>query len=535
MIPSTTINFDRIFRFLAYAWVFIFAFLWQYNAAPMYDDISYSRMALDKPQVSFWEGEGKQIETWGEVWESSINHYKNINGRLTNILMFFTVLLPSGVSAFIMASLISLMFWAIIKAAEQWAGKPLSSAVVWLTAALMWLWFQWNDSMISMDYALNYVTPTFTTLIFSLAFLSNRQNSLTLWLGITAGFLTGWLHEGFSLPLIAASAIYLIFYNVERKNRGLMLLALVAGACICIINPATFIRIAEHSESKGFIGGIRFIINNLKEVFLQFAVMFVLGVILFIKQRKRFFTNGNLQYILFWGSACIGSVAISIVLKGSGRVLWLASLCLLVATLGFLRELTDCKRIVNSTSSIFIMALCILWTCGVIKTERKISATQQELISQLKANKNGIVYVDLYRMRDIPWWTFGLLHQYAPTTLLWNLAYNYSLHQHPLILPTHYMGKGFEEWDKLLGNNPYRGFDDFWYSKEKIEEGTTYRATMGEKTAKFAPWSKDSQTAGAYTAEPMFAIDEKGDTLWISLIFTPYTRELVKLDSNNAE
>lgn len=527
-LPS---ELSRWLRLGAILWVGVMTYLWQYNAVPMYDDISYSRMVAGGPK-SFWEGEGKLIETWGEVGESVANHYKYINGRLTNTLMFATILTPRWVSSGLLAVLVMLMLWGLVVAAEQASGRRLSAAIVWAAAFGMWWWLPWEDNMISLDYALNYVTPSATALIYGMAFLSGKlgRNAPLFWLGALAGVITGWLHEGFSLPLLGGAFILLVISRENRRSRLWLWLWLLAGAMICILAPSTFIRLAEQTETKGYIGGLMAAVRNLKPLFIPAAICAALTLLALIRLNNRNLREIFNQKILFWVLTGAGSVAMAIVLQGTGRMLWLAMLCMLVYTLAFIGCLWKIGEKTGIAGAILIAALSIVWTVFFVKVERKIAATQRDFIQSLHESRNGIVYVDLYPAEEIPWWTAGLLHQFFPTTVLWNIAYDYSLHQMPLVLPTAYEGLPFEEWPKVAGNNPFRGERDFLYSTTKIEEGTPFRAELGEKTPAKNPLGRMREDVIIESGEPMFAIDAKGDTLWTNNLPIPHNQRLKGLD-----
>lgn len=513
----------------AAVWVALFVALWQAMAVPMYDDISYERMVVAPDPKSFWEGEGKVIENWNEVAESSVNHYKCINGRLTNIIMFSTVLFPRWVGSILVGILAGLMFWGIMRAAGQYPGKRISAALVWLAALLIWWWLPWNDNMISRDYALNYVTPSATALIYAVAFLSGREGSrrLITALGIIAGLLTGLLHEGFSLPIIGASAVLIFFFSPRRKTRLAMTAALIAGALVCILAPSTFARIDEQSQLRGYFGNPMGIVRNLKPMIVPAAISVLLTALYIWKARKRRISD---QKTLFWITAGSIGIAMAVVLGYSGRMLWLPNLCMLVYSLGLLSKLWNPKGTAAISAASVLAAIGILWSILFLRTENQVAKSQRELKAALLSSPDAIVYVSLFPAADIPWWTAGMIHQFFPTTLLWNVAYDYSLHRHPLILPEEFKGKSFEQWEKLPGDNPYRGFPTFWYSKEKIGQGTRLKATMGEKTANANPLLAAPDVVYAETGEPCYAIDAAGDTLWISYLNIPDTRRLKSLD-----
>lgn len=516
-------------------WIIFFVTSWQYISAPIHDDIPYSRVVNDEPEEAFWGCKGKRITSWDDVRFSIVNHYKHINGRLTNLIMIILVPLPNFFSSLIVGVCAGLMFLLSILSIEVCASRKMLSAIVLIMALFWWKWFPWLNNMVSMDYALNYLPPSVTVLWYFLEFFrkpKKSESSAHMIYGILAGLFTGLLHEGFGIPLLVASAIFIFLFKERRKSRLFFSMAILIGLCISVLTPSTLNRISNHITANGLVFDLGVIFSVLRSISLSIFIgaITTIGISIFLLKRKNIASSIFVKKLLFWVIIAVTSIGIGVTLQGGGRYVWLASLGLLIYSFAIIVRLINIPIKVNHLISIIFCIICLIWSILFIGVTRKVSKNQYALIQAITESQNGVVYFDMIRSKDIPWWCWGMIHQYKPITLLWGIAKDYSPNRHPLILPTKYKAKHFEEWSKLPGNNPYRGFDCFWYSKSKVEAGTEFEVMLGDPTNAKVPFLPTPYKTIAITGDSYYSLDERGDTLWISSIELNEGREIMRMD-----
>lgn len=311
----------------------------------------------------------------------------------------------------------------------------------------------------------------------------------------------------------------------------ILLTFLVIGAMICILSPSTIYRAKNYSGVNQFKEFIPTFISGIKSIAIPLTIVCLTTIwALLTKKRMIILLNPSL---LFWILTALGGILIAFVMKGNGRFLWLATVCFIIYTITLVKELWHPSTKTSVFITLFALAICIGWSVAVLNIEKKVSENQYGLINNIKANEGRPVFYNLKRFQDIPFWTFGMVHQYLPTQFLWSINFDYAPDRIPLILPEKYKGKRFKEWEKLPGDNPYRGFDGFWYSHNKIERGTLFLATMGKATPQKNPIFPSSTKVYVMAGYPYYAIDENNDTLWISNLNIPLNREILRLDVIN--
>lgn len=114
---------------------------------------------------------------------------------------------------------------------------------------------------------------------------------------------------------------------------------------------------------------------------------------------------------------------------------------------------------------------------------------------------------------------------------LWNGFLGYEKNRYPLIVPEDYRNKSFEDWPKIEGDNPFRGYDNHWYSRYPIPKGTRFKVTLSERTPFGLPFKPIAESVIIESSkEPFFSVTEQGDTLWISEFDFPYAAEILRVD-----
>ena len=524
---------SAILKYSSILWVVCVVFLWQYFSAAMNDDIAYSRIVEDTVAQDFWDCKGDYIRDYSDVAKSIYNHHMLINGRLaTNTLMFLLVPLPHWLSSAIIGLLAGLMLLTIYWFIGGIKKEQFPSWIFWTVAALLWVWFPWYNSFVSLDFKINYIFPSVLTLIYAKGFIFNDSNKRKGWLlfyAITA-FVLGLSHEGFSLPLIGSSIIICLFDRLRDRKRLLLTVVLISGSILCVFAPSTLMRMNHESAEKGIFCDIDTLILSAKILLIPTVVSIFVWCVCCIKRGVSFFKNVAVRYsVIFWMCSFVIGIAMAIVLNQTGRVYWCSLLSLLVTDLIIIKA-CGFKRNYNKVS-VTLALICVIWSIFLIREVVRVGNNQKEFLTTLTKRNDGIAYVDLIRLQDIPWWTLRMIHQYNVTSELWNGFLGYEKNRYPLIVPEDYRNKSFEDWPKIEGDNPFRGYDNHWYSRYPIPKGTRFKVTLGERTPFGLPFKPIAESVIIESSkEPFFSVTELGDTLWISEFDFPYAAEILRVD-----
>lgn len=173
--------------------------------------------------------------------ESSLSHATYDTGRLCNIVSaIFLGLTPRWVYAL----LTSLWVFFILRAPLRLLHiEPLSPLDMLWNIAILFL-FPWFDCMFTIIFSINYVWTIGWGLLWLLLFCksSDKSDSTGYYvLLLLLGWITGWWHEGFSVPFAFGLFIYFV---ISRRLPNRRQWWLVAGMCLGILSliamPATW-------------------------------------------------------------------------------------------------------------------------------------------------------------------------------------------------------------------------------------------------------------------------------------------------------
>lgn len=255
-----------------------------YNVVPMGDDLLYRFILDDK---TLWSNNiTYEIRDLGDAVNSQYNQYFVTNGRtLVHILvqMFAGPWGPVAFGIFIGCifgiSMILLVIYTIPK------GKRYNP-VIWLLITICLLYFVQGNGIIWTRLAagINYLYPMVLTLSFLIVdknvnYWGRLRNRLWIYpfLGLL-GFITGWSHESYCIPLSGAIFIRIcvILYKHEIKNvssaNWIMYISLWIGSAILVFAPGNFIRVAESPRFfNTLIKGISFLITT--KTFLYLCIL----------------------------------------------------------------------------------------------------------------------------------------------------------------------------------------------------------------------------------------------------------------------
>lgn len=291
-----------------------------YNFVPIGDDLLY-RFILDNQTL--WSNYiTSEISDLGDAIASQYRQYFVTNGRTLVHILVQMFAGPWGTTAFsiFMGSIFGIsMRLLVVYTIPQ--GKRYNP-VIWLLITVCFLYiFQGHGILWSrLAGGTNYLYPIALTLAFLIVYKSlthferlNNNRWIYPLLGLL-GFLTGWSHECFCIPLSATMFIRFCTIIYEHKTKTvspakwIMIISLWIGSAILVFAPGNFIRVAESPNFVNTLGkGIGFLLNT-----KTFCIVVILMTLLAIFNKillRRLIKDRRYDFIMLFFSILFGMIA----------------------------------------------------------------------------------------------------------------------------------------------------------------------------------------------------------------------------------
>ncbi|MCM1153104.1 MAG: DUF6056 family protein [Muribaculum sp.] len=464
----------------------VFVCIWRSMLPLVNDDLMYSHTVLpDEPL--FWDAYGDPISSWGDVFDSCVQHWLVINGRLTNIITFIVLYSPSWIRVALSTFIITATIWMIVVIACGKKGMQ-SSWMVALLMLLSWKLLPWNDHMASTCYYLNYALPGLMALLFAWIFLSKRKyTSIEMAVIMLFSFLLGWMHEGISLPLCAAGCVCLFVDKTEVRNKVLIITALAAGTALVVFAPSTLARASrEAGEQYDFKTVVLKIIPFLYSLYLY------VGILILVWWRRGWkCVKQNLRGGIFWLTLSVATIAMCVVLGLTGRMFWALDLAFMILSYRALYYNFEYCRHPHKFIAIIVTVIFAAFMALIIHWQHRLTEINDEIVAQITASNRPIAYTELILPQNIPWYTMGLLYTfdipnlgYIANSYLPDKSYKGKI---VLVLPRSWGGLPYEKWPKIPGKNNFRGQDYLLCSPDSLPENTEIWVTYGEDMPSMHP------------------------------------------------
>lgn len=366
------------------------------------DDYLFARYYLDvngdSPSFSF-----KALAEY----ISSVRIFEN--GRLANYLCAPIVLwMPHWMWSIFISALITstiVLSWWLASGKKHLSARTL--IFVW---ALSVIFFPWQDysGLIVIDYALNYFLSWFLILTTMISLLRVERASVSYPLfGVMAvgAFLTGMIHESFSLALVATLSVNAILRKLKLPAQWWVLFgALVLGSIICISAPGIIRRI---SLSGGRQHTFMYFVMLVKNTKFFFAAVFLIGLaMIFTKSGRRHLENifkdsVNRYCALF----AVFAMLIHIIVFAPVRFSLASVAPTIILFTGALRSQTKFFVRFNGLVSAISLSLIMLFYGVLCYWQKQIFEEHEVLLQKIKKANGKIVYAETIRFA--PWYTFS--------------------------------------------------------------------------------------------------------------------------------
>lgn len=251
----------------------------------------------------------KQITAIHEIISFQYKHYMIVNGRslmhaieqmFTNHELLFSI----------WDTLIFMAFIMLVSCCVKSKKSKLPYAA-WLSIVLCLLFLCPYQASLwtSVNYSVNYLLPSFlaTSVILLWRSIENGSSNRAYYYPLISilGFICGWSHEAFAVPLAAALAVYYILWRKRFVRRVLWLMVpLWIGTTILFFAPGNFVRL-EHAGGTSFMGWFIRIKNGF-ECLMRLRLVWIMSAALIIALLRghwsliRMFVKDNPRLVLIF-------------------------------------------------------------------------------------------------------------------------------------------------------------------------------------------------------------------------------------------
>lgn len=487
--------------------------LWELLAHPFSDDWFYMNTFIGASPEWFFSP-GDPITTFSQAWDSAVSHYLYMNCRLANTLCYFSFLLPTAVVDTFCGLMIMAMLAMIATCATKgfrWLKSPL---VITAAATLMWTTLPWYDNMMSRDFQLNYVLSTTLLLWFLYIYIYKPTSSSRLaTIGCCAlSFVAATMHEGMTLPAIAAAALLFFADKSQRRSRLPLLIAFSAGM-LYLLGPGTFERIDGHTSAIGIDGFVKIFASRALLALLPWLIPAAVATLLAATRGRRFAIDAiksEWPWIVIAATNYVIGYAICNVIRG----LWIMDIALIIITLHLALQCRPLPERTKTATAALLAILNIAFIIGVDIVQHRFTTEFNYTLSLVKDHGHRAFYSRMNSQEAAPWWTFGLPCRIdghdAIAMLTFSSAMDPSHHIVYPFLPDACRDLPFDQWTKVAGDNPFRGEYPFLYSR--CNDSLVVEVKVAEPLPSMPPLSRVlAALSGNDTARH---IKLRPDTIW---------------------
>lgn len=329
------------------------------------------------------------------VWDSCVYHWLTDTGRFCNLLnVFFLGLFPKWVFSVLSGCFVWLSLMLMPRIARIGQGAWQS----WLLLAAYVFVLPWFDFMFTVVFAINYLWPSALVLAYLYCLFDRRyccgRGKFALW--CLLAFFTGWMHEGFSVPVIAGlCAAYLYERRVPGGRELMLVTAFVAGAAMIAVAPSFWLRVGKNLTLFNRFSYIELILNGI--VFNGVYITYVLALFYVLSIgaiRRRVFSTGSSRVltVFIFVSTAVASIIYYKYYTGP-RMAWYGTQFGMTG-LAVICSTCSCRRVFNLIVGWFVAVA--VFTHLVMAVVKQIPLYQEnERITELYLDSpDGCVYFD---------------------------------------------------------------------------------------------------------------------------------------------
>lgn len=361
------------------------------------------------------------------------------NARLSNFTsLLFSTLLPAGIFPLLNALMIVLTIRLILSFSRV---KTLcaSSFMFLLIWGMLIVFLPWRNSLLVMDYSLNYIWSGAISLLFIFFLFSYYHNSSRSNLFFTFLLLlpASTFHEGFAIPI--ATGLWGVSFISISKRRSFtagwwaIIIIFTVIALLPLCSPAMLTR--GSSEASGHSIPLTFLVDY----FLPLTLIISLCLRLIIpKFRSKTLRLLKTDIIIVAMIAMVVSVGLSLFFNHTPRMSYLANLlAVLVVSLYISRQYLNTNNSSKNFrfrlffASIFLLACILTQSIASIIYQHKLLQEHHIIMQKFKESSHGSIFYDNLAPRDCP-----VITLYMPVRSEWSTPFSFrSLHEGMKFIP----------------------------------------------------------------------------------------------------
>lgn len=263
------------------------------------DDYYYQKVITGD---NFWDldGEKENMTELSQIIPSQINHYKHVNGRVVvhAIVQLYVNFLGYTALTITKVILMLLSLMLLNKLVIKESDKSIASRLfVMLLFFAVMHYYDFGAFFSCAAISLNYALPLLATLTViywmrkSILGLYDNASMVKLVLLFLVTFFASALHEGFSIPMLGAIGVYMLFNLKEAKlSTWIISIGYFLGTMTMLVCPANWERTNFGNSTFPLWIILRSkivaVLNNY-EIFLPILVLFLFAGVLFLWNKYR--------------------------------------------------------------------------------------------------------------------------------------------------------------------------------------------------------------------------------------------------------
>lgn len=436
-------------------WCIAWWIIYQFNPVPGCDDIWFGLANAD-----WMQGRTDDID-WRGAFDTIRSTYNTDNGRLSNMVMVFFMLLPGFLRALIATAFMGVFVGCAVSLTKKSAVRSALPAV--FVIALLRFFVPWREQMESIDFEMNYVVPSIFIMWVYLSLLHRRDRKF-MWQEAVLALLIGFWHEGFAVPFAASMAVWGLIDKRLRQRCWLLLLLTLPGMIFMWTAPAMQYKMSVRDDYPYRLSTL-FRQSKLHPLAILALVSYVVATLARPWRRKL----GKTEILMLggWSAAIAASLLMQGEVPDNLRVGWVADVMGCVMTVRIAVFIADAntvrwKRIAANVMAFILLiplTVSLAASAGVALYQHKV---EKELIPLMKKSADGQVYYDVLRYWQMP--PASLLSPYPEFYGGPYFEYITGIKEEAGILPTCFKSIPKTKGEKIPGDNPFYRIGGYIYA-----------------------------------------------------------------------
>ncbi len=375
----------------------VFFYLRSVNRNLYGDEITYFYVFSENRAFSC-DSNLKEVKTISDLVESQINHYKVVNGR--TIMHTIEQLFSGIVGTDLFFVLNTFVFILTIYLLVKMLFNNVHTFKYWLFVIVVLLYlFPLPASLwVSINFSVNYLWPLCLTLLVLYCWnkLQNRSSMSKVFYVLMPilGFVAGWSHESFAIPLSGVIFIYYCFnYKAFSKEVALLVIPLWIGTAFLVFAPGNFFRL--QNETVKDVRILRYIIHNLFAI--KFLPMMIVLVLFLWKRRKLKvleFVKDNYLWIGLFAISLLFVLVLGLIPGRTYIAVELYSFILIVKLIQKVKIIETWTLLSTKTLSIIVALLFVAHQCFICNASIIEKSRQDKFLDQYKKSSDGVAVYD---------------------------------------------------------------------------------------------------------------------------------------------